>query len=41
MQDKLRIGRKGSLDLRAADAFFNGFDKAVIELCSRLVHNCL
>ena len=41
MQDKLRIGCECGLDLRCADALLDGLDEAVIELCSRLVHNCL
>src|SRR5215472_14398248 len=39
MQDKLGIGCQGGLDLCSADTLFDALDKAVIELCTRLVHN--
>jgi hypothetical protein len=41
MQDKLGIGCECGLDLCCPDALLDCLDEAVIELCSRLVHNCL
>ena|SRR5205823_7288242 len=40
-QDQFAVGRNRSLDLRDPDPLFDALDKAVIELCTSLLHNCL
>src|SRR5436309_14259185 len=37
-QGQFAVGRNRSLDLRDPDPLFDALDKAVIELCSRLLH---
>src|SRR5205809_4362665 len=38
-QDQFAVGRNRSLDLRGPDPLFDALDKAVIELCTSLLHN--
>src|SRR5712691_10848038 len=39
-QDQFAVGRNRGLDLRDPNPSFDALDKAIIELCTSLLHNC-